>query len=215
MRLIDLSLSSLLFIYAKSSLQKQANSHNSMDTQDTMALESILQRLNGLAHTTASGSIPSLWLQMQTEFKEHPDHAGNDFGIWALANVHPQILSLATDQSLAGAISSIREDVRRRWKSLTAHFGTSLGVIVFLFGLEIASSRSTVDSLCSLIKLRPHLTLSALYADYRSQPRLVKGRTRCDLTLLRNAIAACEYFPGPFDFGCFPPPSSHSCHSSR
>ncbi|GKT97652.1 ulp1 protease family protein [Colletotrichum tofieldiae] len=135
-----------------------------------MALDQSLQRLNSLSEHFDNNLLSRRWTQLQQDFVTERPEA--DFLQWALLNVHRKILNLAVDESFTEDVASLRSDIRRRWKSVCSSLDCSIGVLVMLFGTDIAASRPCLDAFVSLTRKCPATTLCDLFDTFQRTPTL-------------------------------------------
>ncbi|GKT67466.1 hypothetical protein ColTof3_14805 [Colletotrichum tofieldiae] len=171
-----------------------------------MAVNDILRRLNSASSATRGDDKTfELWHRLDTEFRLDPDHAEDDFALWAVLNVKRDVLILVTSRSLPDEVRNIRSDIASRWAKAVKRHNLSLGIIALLFGKDIVSSRCCATALSQLSKLREDIDPVRLYELFANQPTTIYGRRpQSDITRLRKVVEACAP-------GCWPKRTKREC----
>ncbi|KAK2051788.1 hypothetical protein LY76DRAFT_375692 [Colletotrichum caudatum] len=159
-------------------------------------VQSLLDRLNLLGQQLHErDEIVALWRELRLEFLSDPAFHDLQFIPWALQNVHAKTLELVTATIYADDIDSLRADISRRCAAVCARFNSTPGVLIFCFGVTIASSRPCLDALNSLQKSHPDVSVPQLYHRYLMTPTDGPGRKGTNKDLARVRLAIQDFNP--------------------
>ncbi|GKT81929.1 ulp1 protease family protein [Colletotrichum tofieldiae] len=120
------------------------------------------------------------------------------FAAFALANVEPSLLAVATERQFRAALSAFTADHLSRLRGLAKRLDTLPSIFCLLFGTKLADSRVCIDSISRLVSAHPALDLRDIHTQFcamsaTEQPRKGAFQMRRPEAILKDTI---KHFDG-------------------